>query len=292
MELSKEGLEAFAIVEPPRSEKIAIAAFLDRETAKIDGLVAKKERLIELLQEKRTTLITRTVTEGLDHDVPMRDSGVEWLGEIPVHWEAKRVREVALSLQTGPFGSQLHADDYIADGVPVINPINLVGQSLVPDWRCSVDESNAARLEHHRLLPGDILFARRGEIGRCGLVRKEQQGWICGTGCLRMRPKLRNIDPLFLLHLLSTRVIRGWLELESVGSTMQNLNTSIIGRIPISIPGVAEQGDIASYLDRETAKIDALVAKVQEAIDRLKELRTALISAAVTGKIDVRDTVA
>ena len=128
---------------PTGGEQRAIATFLGRETAKIDGLVAKKERLIELLHEKRAALITRVVTKGLDPDIPTKNSGVEWLGEIPAHWEAKRVREVALSLQTGPFGSQLHAYDYIADGVPVINPINLGGRVLLRIGNASVDESNA-----------------------------------------------------------------------------------------------------------------------------------------------------
>ena len=290
MELPKEILETLSILEPPFEEQRAITSFLDRETRKIDVLVAKKERLIELLWEKRTALITRAVTKGLDPDVPMKESGVEWLGKIPAHWEVKRVRKLAISLQTGPFGTQLHADDYIADGIPVINPSNLIGGKIVPDKNCTVDELNATRLGHHKLLRGDILFARRGELGRCGLVDDEQVGWLCGTGCLRMQPCSKSVSSVFLLYLLSTAGIRNWLELESIGSTMLNLNTSIISRIPVAIPGVVEQRDIREYLDRETAKIDALVAKVREAIDRLRELRTALISAAVTGKIDVRET--
>ena len=102
-------------------EQRAIAAFLDRETARIDALVAKKERLIELLQEKRTALITRAVTKGLDPNVPMKDSGVEWLGEIPAHWEVKRIRDIA-DASDRPVGSQLHAGEYVVGGYPVINP--------------------------------------------------------------------------------------------------------------------------------------------------------------------------
>ena len=134
-----------------------------------------------------------------------------------------QVRKLATSLQTGPFGSQLHADDYVTDGVPVINPANLVGGRLVPDEHCTIDDLDAARLEHHKVFGGDILFARRGEVGRCGLVGDEQEGWLCGTGCLRMEPRSSSVDSAFLLHLFSTTGIRSWLELESVGSTMQNL---------------------------------------------------------------------
>ena len=291
MHVYGDELKYLALAVPFPSEQHAIATYLERETTKIDALIAEKKRLIELLKEKRTALITRAVTKGLDPDATMKNSGVEWLGEIPKHWEMKRVAELALTLQTGPFGSQLHAADYITGEIPVINPANLISGILVPDSERTVDEQTANRLGIHKLLQGDILFARRGDVGRCGLVGKQQEGWLCGTGCLRMRPCSRSAESSYLLYLLSTQGVGDWLRNESVGSTMQNLNTSIIGRIPAAIPGLAEQRRISEFLDRETTKIDTLVAKVREAIDRLKELRIALISAAVTGKIDVRKAV-
>ena len=196
---------------------------------------------------------------------------------------------LAHSLQTGPFGSQLHADQYVLGGHPLINPVNLRGGDLVADEESTVDDATAVRLGLHRVLEGDILFARRGELGRCGLVRESQEGWVCGTGCLRLRVHREVVRPVFLMRLLSTPGVAEWLGLQSVGATMQNLNTSIIGRIPIVVPPVVDQDAIAGFLDRETARIDALVAKVRDAIERLKERRAALISAAVTGKIDVRD---
>ena len=289
--LTQGDMNAIAIQCPSLPEQRTIAAFLDLEIMKIDTLVSKKERLIKLLEEKRTAIIGRAVAKGSDPDAPVKDSGVEWLGEIPSHWEMKRVAELAISLQTGPFGSQLHAADYITGGIPVINPANLISGTLVPDLDRTVNEVTATRLGYHKLLRGDILFARRGDVGRCGLVRKQQEGWLCGTGCLRMRPCSRSAESSYLLNLLSTQGVGDWLGNESVGSTMQNLNTSIIGAIPVAVPGLAEQRRISEFLDRETTKIDALVTKVHEAIDRFKELRTALISAAVTGKIDVRETV-
>jgi type I restriction enzyme S subunit len=277
---------------PPTGEQRAIAQFLDRETARIDALVAKKDRLIELLQERRTALITRAVTRGLDPDIATKDSGVEWLREIPAHWEVKRIRDIAQALQTGPFGSQLHANEYVLSGCPVINPANLRDGRLVPDEECTVDDVVAERLAHHRLQEGDILFARRGELGRCGLVTSQEEGWLCGTGCLRLRAHRDVARPSFLIRLLSTTGVADWLDLQSVGATMKNLNTSIIGLIPLPVPPTKEQETIAAFLDRETTRIDALVTKVRNAIEGLKELRIALISAAVTGKIDVRrDTV-
>jgi type I restriction enzyme S subunit len=286
--VSESFVRNFSHALPTVPEQRAIAAFLDRETARIDALVAKKEHLIELLQEQRTSLITRAVTKGLDPNVPMKDSGIEWLGEIPTHWELRRIRDIAEALQTGPFGSQLHANEYVLAGYPVINPANIRDGGLVADQECTVNEATAERLAHHRLQEGDILFARRGELGRCGLTTMREEGWLCGTGCLRLRVHRDAAKPSFLIRLLSTPGVADWLGLQSIGATMQNLNTSIIGRIPLVVPPAGEQVAIATFLDRETARIDALVSKVFDAIDRLKELRTSLISAAVTGKIDVR----
>lgn len=280
------------IALPPLDEQCATIAFPRLETKKIDALVAKKEKLIALLQEQRTALITRAVTRGLDPNAPMKDSGIEWLGAIPAHWEVKRIRDIANALQTGPFGSQLHADEYVIGGYPVINPANLRDGELVEDPDCTVDEATAYRLQHHRVQQGDILFARRGELGRCGLVGQRQEGWLCGTGCLRLRTRADVTKPCFLMRLLSTSGVADWLGLQSVGATMQNVNTAIIGRIPICLPPIHEQIKIANFLDGRTREIDRLVAKVRDAIGRLTELRTALISAAVTGKIDVRGEIA
>jgi len=283
-----EGFRDIGEPTPPLPEQQAIADFLDRETANIDALVEKKERLIELLQEKRTVLITHAVTKGLDPNVPMKDSGIEWLGQIPAHWEVRRLGYLATVLQTGPFGSQLHSDEYVSGGIPVINPSNIRGGKLLGNKDAAVDEATWARLARHHLQESDIVFSRRGELGRCALVSKREEGWLCGTGCLRACLHQGRASPPFVVRLLSTAAVSEWLCLQSVGSTMDNLNTEIVGRTPICLPPVGEQQNIATFLDRETAKIDALLAKVGEAIERLKEYRIALISAAVTGKIDVR----
>lgn len=290
--ISDREMATYELAIPPLAEQRIIAAFLDRETARIDALVAKKERLIDLLQEKQSAIVTRAVTKGLNPNVPMKESGVEWLGEIPSHWEVKRIRDVATSLQTGPFGSQLHASDYVIGGYPVINPANLRGGSLVEDPECAVDAQTAQRLAHHRLEAGDILFARRGELGRCGLVAQGQEGWLCGTGCLRLRVSDAIASSDFIMRLLSTPWVAKWLELQSVGATMQNINTSIIGRIPVALPPVVEQERIDAFLSGELAKIACILTRIRTAIDHLHELRTALISAAVTGKIDVREEAA
>jgi type I restriction enzyme S subunit len=289
--LFQADLRKFIVSCPALNEQIAIAAFLDRETAKIDALIAKREELIALLEEKRAALISRAATKGLDPNVPMKRSGVEWLGDIPAHWEMKRLKHLAESLQTGPFGTQLHADEYIEDGIPVINPANLERGTIIPDWKCTVNRSVFHRLRHHRLEEGNIVFARRGEMGRCALVTQKEDGWLCGTGCLRVRLDIRRSYPPFINLLLSTKWAKDWFMLESVGTTMENLNTEIIGAIPLAVTTLEEQRRIAEEVATLSPKIDAITTKNREAIETLQEYRTALISAAVTGKIDVRGEV-
>ena len=277
---------------PSEGQQDAIAAFLDRETARIDALIEKKQRQTELLHEKRAALISHAVTKGLDPSARMRDSGIDWLGEVPRRWSVAELRRVAASLQTGPFGSQLHASDYVDGGIPIVNPANIQGGAIVPDSRCTVDEEVFARLGRHELQEGDIVLGRRGEMGRCALVARAASGFLCGTGCIRVRLNRSAVYPEFVALFLRHPGVRGHLLLESVGSTMDNLNTAIIGRIPIAIPPLQEQACIYERLQSDCEKIDRLIARVGSSMHRLREYRTGLISAAVTGKIDVRQEVA
>ena len=281
---------------PPLSEQRAIADFLDRETAKIDPLVAKKRTLIERLKEKRTALISRTVTRGLPPDAAraagldphpkLKPSGIDWLGEVPEHWDVVEIFRVVGMIQTGPFGSQLHQTDYIERGVPLINPSHLVDGVIVPDDKETVTDETAKRLIRHRLIPGDVVFARRGEIGRCAVVGEKESGWLCGTGSMVVR--FRDCDARYFVRVFRSSGFSALLTMNAVGTTMLNLNPSILGRMRIPLPPLSEQRTIANYLDLETKKIDQMITKVEAAIERLQEYRSALITAAVTGKIDVR----
>ena len=281
---------------PPLSEQHAIADFLDCETDKIDTLVTKKRTLIERLKEERTALITHTVTRGLPteaaraagldpHSKP-KPSGIEWLGDVPEHWDIVPISRIAETIQTGPFGSQLHAADYTEGGIPLINPVHIMASRLVPDERSAIDEFTALRLTRHRLRIGDIVMARRGEIGRCGVVGPKEAGWMCGTGSLVIR--LQKCAAAYYATIFSNTGFSQLLNLQAVGTTMANLNPTIIGRMLVPAPPLSEQTAIADFLDHKTAKIDTLVTKIETAIERLQEYRSVLITAAVTGKIDVR----
>ena len=272
---------------PDWPKQRTIADYLDRETARLDALVAAKERVLGLLAEKRRALITRAVTRGLDPNVTLRDSGIPWLGEIPAHWKVVQLKFASISLQTGPFGSQLHSEDYVTCGTPVVNPSHLAGGRIHADGRVSVDGVTADRLAVHHLSLGDVVFARRGEMGRCGVVEPANVGWLCGTGSIRVRLRKDSAVPHYLALLFAETGISEVLAVQSVGSTMDNLNTEILGGCHVPIPSLEEQRTIVDHVDRETIKIDAIRAETRRTITLLNERRAALISDAVTGQLEV-----
>ena len=169
---------------------------------------------------------------------------------------------------------------------PIINPANIDDGRIIPNMRNTVDEGTFQNLIRHRLEVGDIIFGRRGEMGRCALITEREEGWLCGTGSLIVRFDTRVFFPAYACLQLALEGLKKWLVLQSVGSTMDNLNTGILSDIPICMPPtLQEQRKIAEHLDRETTRIDGIIQTVQSQIERLREYRQAVISAAVTGKI-------
>lgn len=289
IQLSLDDVANLPVAVPSLAEQIAITTFLDQETGKIDALVAEQERLIALLKEKRQAVISQAVTKGLNPNAPMKDSGIEWLGHVPAHWEVGRLSQFCTGISTGPFGTALGSQDYVTDGVPVINPSHIINGRCVPASDVTVSTETAERLSIWTLAAGDIITARRGELGRAAVVGEAEGGWICGTGSLRLRPKGNLSLSQFLFLVFECRYTREWLELSSVGSTMANINEVIMGGLPIALPlSDAEREQISLYVDYESSKIDALITDATQAITLLRERRAALISAAITGKIDVR----
>ena len=249
---------------PPSPEQRAIAAFLDRETAKIDALVSKEERLIELLQEKRTALISHTVAKGLDPNAPMKDSGVEWLGEIPAHWNVQRLRYLA-NIKTGDRDTVDRQDD--------------------GKYPFFVRSQTVERINSWSFDGEAVLTAGDGGVG-------EVFHYINGKFDYHQRvykfSDFSSVTGKYFFHYfrstLRFRVSQG-----TAKSTVDSLRLPMLQDFPVVVPSPAEQRAIVAFLDQETAKLDNLIAKVQKAIELLKELRIALISAAVTGKIDVRE---
>jgi type I restriction enzyme S subunit len=279
--INESHMATFELAAPPESEQRAIAAFLDRETAKIDALVAKKEKLIELLQDKRNALITRAITRGLDPTVPMKDSGVQWLGEIPAHWEMAPLFTVARERDLGNTrGEELNVLS-LSYGRIVRRDIS-DNFGLMPE---SFDTYQIVDSDNIVLRLTDLQNDKRSL--RVGLVR--ERGII--TSAYVALNVLARVTPLYLFHLLHSYDVTKIFYTLGAG-VRQTMKFDDLKWMPILIPKEAEQHAIAAFLDRETTRIDTLVAKVHNAIDRLKEYRTALISDAVTGRIDVREEVA
>ena len=287
--LNSEIIRNLRILFLPIPEQQAIADFLDRKTVQIDRLIEKKQRQIGLLQEQRMALVNQAVTKGLNPDASMKDSGVEWLGEIPRHWQVKRLRRYAVLVQTGPFGSQLHASDYVPNGYPVVNPANMIKGEIIPDENKCISDEKRQELSQHILQQGDIVFARRGELGRAVLITKREVGWLCGTGSILIRFNEFRLNPDYISLYLQLPCLRDFFISSSVGSTMDNLNSQILLDMPLIEPPRDEQIEITSYIFQTQEKINHLTSKMSRQIQLLQEYRTTLISEAVTGKIDVRN---
>jgi len=287
-----EQIGRLVLVLPDTAEQQAIAEFLDRETAKIDALVGKKERLIELLQEKRTALITHAVTKGLDPDAAMKDSGIEWLGKIPAHWENPRIQD-CVELAVGfafPSDSFLHGES--DEGVKLVRGDNVTTGALRWGEKTRRWPEVTPDLEHLLLKENDIVIGMDGsKVGRnYALVRADDLPLLLVQRVARLRPN-RGVSSKYLFYSIANPRFHTHVDLEKSDPAIPHVSGWSIGHYRVFLPSLAEQQAIAVHIDRETAKIDALIAKVGEAIERLKEYRTALISAAVTGKIDVQEEV-
>jgi type I restriction enzyme S subunit len=286
-----ESLELDLVVQTPLPlpsgpEQRAIADFLDRAAAKIDALITKKERLIALLQEKRTAQITRAVTKGPAPNVPMKDSGVEWLGEIPAHWEMKRLWHLTPPNRRIMYGIVLPGPN-VDDGVPIVRGGDVSPERLRRDRLNRTTYEIEAGYVRSRLRGGDLVYAIRGSIGEVAVVPEELEGANLTQDAARIAYTAAT-DGFWLLYAMKSAAVFAQLEAGALGAIIKGINIRDLKRALVPVPPRAEQETIATFLDREMAKIDALVVKIRSVIDRLNELRTALIAAAVTGKIDVR----
>lgn len=289
-DIDPDAFSRMEVLQPPVADQSAIATFLDQETNRMDTLIAKKSRFIELLQEKQQALITRAVTRSLNPDALMKDSGVEWIGDVPAHWNTARLRNLTTSISTGPFGTTLGKDDYVTDGIPVINPSHITDSGCSPDPEVTVSEKKAAQLTFWSLRAGDLITARRGELGRSAVIRQFEEGWICGTGSARIRTDQSVLLSEYLHAVLHTNYTRQWLIQHSAGSTMANLNEKILGGLPIPFPpSLSEQKAITQRIEVDQKRLSSLITKTQRSIELLQERRAALITAAVTGQIDLRE---
>ena len=283
-------------IPPTNEEQKQIVAFIDKETTKIDTLIDKQEQLITLLQEKRQAVISHAVTRGLNPNVKIKDSGIEWLGGVPEHWEVKKLKHILLqkkdSIKVGPFGSQLTTRDMEGVDIKVINQRNVIDNDF--DFGDNfINHEKYIELRAFTIFPGDILITTRGTIGRTAIFPNNN-----GTSILHPCLMRLQVDEKYWLKELIALIIQGsgyfleQLKFLSNATTIDVIYSENLKNVTIALPPTyEEQKRIIAFLDQETTKIDTLIEKCETAIKLLKERRTVLISAAVTGKIDVRDAV-
>ena len=280
---TSEKLASLECPHPPPAEQAKILSTLRRETTRIDALIAKKTRFIELLKEKRQALITHAVTKGLDPNVTMKDSGVEWIGEVPEHWGRRKIAHAFAFVGSGTTPPTDQKAWYSDTGIPWITTGEL-RESVITKTSKYVTTKALETFSTLRLYPvGSLAIAMYGAtIGRLGILgtpATTNQACCVISGEISLRIRF----VYYWLLAFKQPII----DLFAAGGGQPNINQEVIVTLRVPAPNLAEQSAIAAAINRETTLIDALIAKTQRSIDLLKERRSAFITAAVTGKIDV-----
>ena len=278
-QLTVGAFNSFKVPLPPREEQIQIAKFLDYKTTQIDRLIEKKKALIEKLNEKRTALITQAVTKGLNPDAPMKDSGVDWLGEVPEHWEVRKLKFLC-EFSTGWTPPTKQPEYFDGDNIWVT--IADMDKKLIHDSKTKISDEAVSDFGFIQVPKGALLYSFKLSVGKVGFAGTNL---YTNEAILFVLPNA-NYDINFLYYLFSVSIIKNASE-NIYGAKI--LNQELIKNSFLVYLSHKEQSQIAEFLDDKTTKIDKLANKASEAIDTLNEYRTALITAAVTGKIDVRN---
>jgi type I restriction enzyme S subunit len=274
---------------PSHSEQTAIAKYLDQKTTQIDDLIAKKERLIQLLEEERTAIINQAVTKGLDPNVPMKDSGIEWLGEIPAHWEVKKLKLLA-NIQ-GRIGFKGYTvGDLVSEGEGALtigakhidnnNKLNLANPEFI-SWDKYYESPEIM------VKVGDILLTQRGTLGKVVLVSED-------IGEATINPSMVILSDLkandhFLYFFFNSSYFKSWIDFTNTATAVPMISQGQLGNLKLVLPDIIEQKQIVNQILISTKRVDEIITKSQQEIELMKEYKTALISEVVTGKVDVRN---
>ena len=282
------------IAIPPKSEQTSIANFLDLKTSEIDEIIADKKRLLELYEEEKTAIINKAVTKGINPDAPMKDSGIEWLGEIPEHWEVKKIKHLLKkkkgALKTGPFGSQLKNSDLDSSGeFKVYTQRNVLDNDfIVGDDK--INEVKFQTLKEFLIEEGDILFTSRGTIGVCNVFPADSEPGILHPCLIRIQIDRNRLNQDWIINYVNnSSLFIDNVKYESNATTIEVIYGGTLKETALPVPPIQEQQSIVHHIESECSKIDFKKARTEELIELLTEYRTALISEAVTGKIKVTE---
>lgn len=275
----------FVFFPESQNEQKRIVAYLDKKTYKINSLISDKKRLIELLEEKRQAIITETVTKGLDPNVKMKDSGVEWIGEIPEHWEVVSLKY--LTNHNLKYGANESAIDNKTDGWRYIRITDIDEKgNLKEDTRKTLPEEIA---ENYALSEGDILFARSGAtVGKTYIHETDKKSCYAGY-LIRYRANKNKLMPKFLYFYTQSNIYVNWIKEQLIQATIENVSAEKYANFKILLPTRHEQEEIVKSIQKNLNQNSRLINYLQEQIKKLKEYRESLIYEAVTGKIDLRE---
>lgn len=271
----------------PEDEQFSIAAFLDYETAKIDTLIEKQQKLIKLLKEKRQAVISHAVTKGLNSNAHMRNSGNEWLGEVPKHWDVKRLMHLVEPGRRIMYGIVLPGPN-VEVGVPIVKGGDVKPGRLSLHSLCKTTTEIESGYERSRLKEGDLVYSIRGTIGDVEIVPKEIEGANLTQDAARISPA-KGVKNSWLKYTLESTQVFSQLEVGAAGAAVKGINICDLKKVYLPVPPEKEMVEIAIYVDRLLTKMDRLSFNGAKQIKLLQERRSALISATVTGKIDVRN---
>ncbi len=287
--ISQEIIKSLHISSPSLTEQTTIANFLDRKTTQIDETIAKKERLIELLEEERKAVINEAVTKGLNPNAKMKDSGIEWVGEIPEHWKLLKIKHT--SYVKGRVGWKgLKSDEFLVHGYSYLVTGTDFKNGKVHWQDCyQIDKERYEEDPYIQLKENDLLITKDGTIGKTAIV-EGLEGYAClNSGIFVVRPLSKEFRSRFLYYILNSNVFTQFNNFTNTGSTIKHLYQNVFVEFQYPMPPYDEQTKIIEYLAEYNEKTDLMIKKVLNEIDLLKEYKQALIFEAVTGKIDVRN---
>ena len=284
--LTQSDLSCIVIPLPPLPEQQAIASFLDQKTAKIDELIKKNEKLIELLKEKRQAIISHAVTKGLNPNAKMKDTGVEWIGEIPEGWGINKIKYT--SYVKGRIGWHgLQSDEFIDEGPYLVTGTDFINGAVNWDTCYHISEERYIQDPYIQLKENDLLITKDGTIGKVALVTKLPDKATLNSGIMLIRPETEDYHTDFMYWILNSKVFSEYIEYTKTGSTVQHLYQETFENFIFPVPNIFEQKNICDYITNKTSQIDKTIKKIESQIATLKEYRQTLISNVVTGKVRV-----
>uniref|UniRef100_A0A7V2ZKN1 Restriction endonuclease subunit S n=1 Tax=Ignavibacterium album TaxID=591197 RepID=A0A7V2ZKN1_9BACT len=289
--VSSEDFENQLIIIPPLAEQTAIANFLDDKTAKIDSLIEKKKKLIELYKEERTAVINQAVTRGINPNVKLKPSGIDWLGNIPEHWEVKKLKYVAkIYGRIGYRGYTIGDMVNEGEGAITLSPSNMVNGYMDYNNCAYISLEKYEESPEIKIFNGDIVFVKTGStFGKTALVTNLEEKVTINPQLIVF--KEIKIDNKFLLYLFISELVQYQVNISVIGGTIPTISQEKINNYLLIIPPIYEQQQIIEYIEAEMKRIDEKIKRTEKEIELLQEYRTALISEVVTGKIDVRNAV-